>query len=248
MARNSKGGRRLGKSGGAASRPLGRQKTVRVKTARGRKSSSTRWLQRQLNDPYVAEAQRLGYRSRAAWKLIQLDERFGFLKPGQRVVDLGAAPGGWTQIAAERIGAAEGKGRIVAIDVQEMDPVPGAEVLCLDIFDPETPALIQAALGGLADVILSDMAAPTTGHKGTDHLRSMALCEETHALAHDFLAPGGTMILKAFQGGAQSELMVQINRDFTRVKTAKPDASRPESPETYIVAEGYRGRSDRNDE
>ena len=220
----------------------GRNMRVRVKTARGRKSSSTRWLDRQLNDPYVHEARKQGYRSRAAFKLLQLDEKFGLLKRGQRVVDLGAAPGGWTQVVVEKTKAAESDGAVVAIDILEMDPMAGAENVVLDIQDPAAPNRLREILGGPADVVLSDMAAAVTGHKSTDHLRTLALCEEAHAFAAETLVPGGTLVMKAFAGGAHADLMATINKDFDKVRTVKPEASRPESPETYIVATGFRAR------
>ena len=213
---------------------------VRVKTARGRTSSSNRWLDRQLNDPYVQEARKQGLRSRAAFKLAQLDDQYKLLRRGQKVVDLGAAPGGWTQIAVERVQPDAGAGVVVAIDIQEMEPVGGAMIMSLDISDPAAPAQLLAALGGPADVILSDMAAAVTGHKSTDHLRTMALCEDAHAFACEGLVKGGTLVMKAFAGGAHGELMTAINRNFDKVRTVKPDASRPESPETYIVATGFR--------
>ncbi|MGB0632823.1 MAG: RlmE family RNA methyltransferase [Alphaproteobacteria bacterium] len=216
---------------------------VRVKTARGRKSSSTRWLDRQLNDPYVHEARKQGYRSRAAFKLLQLDERFEFLQRGQRVVDLGAAPGGWTQVVVEKTKPADSGGTVVAIDIQEMDPMAGADAMILDICAADAPDRLRTALGGAADVVLSDMAAAVTGHKSTDHLRTMALCEEAHAFAAETLVPGGTLVMKAFAGGAHADLMAAINKDFDKVRTVKPDASRPESPETYIVATGFRVRT-----
>ena len=226
-------------------RPTGRQLNVRVRTAKGRKPSSTRWLQRQLNDPYVSAAARHGYRSRAAWKLLQLDDRFHFLKPGARVVDLGAAPGGWTQVAVSHA-SPEGHpgGQIVAADIVEMDPVAGAEFLCLDLRDEEAPECITESLGGPADLVLSDMSPATTGHKGTDHIRSMALCEAAHAIAARVLVAGGTLVMKVFQGGAQQDLMALLKRDFARVKHVKPDASRPESPEIYVVATGFRGAAE----
>lgn len=213
---------------------------VRVKTAKQRKPSSTAWLQRQLNDPYVAEAKRLGYRSRAAFKLIELDDRFHFLKRGSRVVDLGAAPGGWSQVAASRIGAAEGKGRIVAADILAMEPVPAVTVLQLDFLDPGAPAAIKAALGGQADVVLSDMAQPATGHAATDHVRIVALAETAYEFAKEVLAPGGTFIAKVFQGGAEGELLAALKRDFTSLRHAKPPASRAESAEVYVVAQGFK--------
>jgi len=222
--------------GSAGSSGAGRNKKVRVKTARGRKPSSTRWLQRQLNDPYVASARQAGYRSRAAWKLIQLDEKARFLKSGCRVVDLGAAPGGWTQVAVERAG----RGNVVAIDILEMDPVDGAVVLQGDMTDPVSDARILNELGGPPDIILSDMAAATTGHRQTDHLRTMALCEAAVEFAMEHLAQGGTVVAKVFQGGAQAEFLARIKPEFEKIRHIKPDASRKESPETYLVAQGYK--------
>jgi 23S rRNA (uridine2552-2'-O)-methyltransferase len=218
-----------------------RQMAVRVKTAKQRKPSSTAWLTRQLNDPYVAEAKRLGYRSRAAFKLIELDDRFHVLKRGALIVDLGAAPGGWTQIAVARVGASEGKGRVVAADILPMEPVPGALILQQDFLAPEAPAAIKAALGGPADVVLSDMAQPTTGHAATDHLRIVALAEAAYDFAREVLAPGGTFIAKVFQGGAEGELLAALKRDFASLRHAKPPASRAESAEVYVVAQGFRG-------
>ena len=232
---------RDGGTRGKRGRTTGRNMSVRVKTARGRKTSSTRWLNRQLNDPYVHEARKRGYRSRAAFKLLQIDDRFAIFRHGQRVVDLGAAPGGWTQVAVERVRPDETGGAVVAIDVQEMEPVGGATTMVLDIRDADAPARLEAALGGPADVVLSDMAAPVTGHRSTDHLRTLALCEEAFAFAREALAPGGTFIVKAFAGGAQAELTNAIKQDFAKVRTVKPEASRSESPETYIVATGFRG-------
>jgi 23S rRNA (uridine2552-2'-O)-methyltransferase len=213
---------------------------VRVKTAKQRSASSAAWLARQLNDPYVAEAKRLGYRSRAAFKLTELNDRFHFLKRGARVVDLGAAPGGWTQIAAKRIGAEEGRGKLVATDILAMEGVPGAMVLQLDFLDPAAPRQIIAALGGQADLVLSDMAAPTTGHAPTDHLRIVALAEAAYDFAKDVLAPGGTFVAKVFQGGAEGELLAGLKRDFASVRHAKPPASRAESAEVYVVAQGFK--------
>ena len=221
--------------------PGGRQSTQRVKTAKGRKISSTRWLQRQLNDPYVAEAQRLGYRSRAAFKLIELDDRFHFLGAGKRVVDLGAAPGGWTQVAVARVGSG---GRVVSIDVSEMDAIPGAMVLQGDFFDDDAPGRLVDALGGPADIVLSDMAAASTGHPGTDHLRIMALCEVALEFALEALAPGGVFIAKVLQGGTENTLLAAIKQDFATVRHAKPPSSRAESAELYVVAQGFRGRRD----
>ena len=228
-------------SGGGAARPRGRNLRVRVKTARGRKASSTRWLSRQLNDPFVQEAKRLGLRSRAAFKLMEIDARFGLLQGGGRIVDLGAAPGSWTQVAVDRSGAAAGKGRVVAVDIHPVEPIAGATVIEADIRDGEVAGTARAALGGLADVVLSDMAAPVTGHRRTDHLRTMALGEAALAFASEVLAPGGSLVLKAFAGGAHGELMQAVNGAFGKVRTVKPDASRAESPETYVVATGFRG-------
>lgn len=211
---------------------------VRVRTAKGRKSSSTRWLQRQLNDPYVAAARRHGYRSRAAFKLAEVDDKLNFLKPGMRVVDLGAAPGGWTQVAVERVAPG---GRVVAIDVAGMTPVPGAEVLTLDVRDPAAASRLRELLGGAADVVLSDMAAPATGHRLTDHLRTMALGEAAVDIGAALLAEGGTLVVKVFQGGTEGELLARLKQDFARVRHVKPPASRDESPETYVVALGFRG-------
>ncbi len=227
MARAS-GGR------GSGARPL----AVRVKTARHRKPSSTEWLTRQLNDPFVAEARRLGYRSRAAFKLIQLDARFRLLTPGRRVVDLGCAPGGWTQIAATRVGA---RGKVVGIDLVAADPVAGAILLAGDFRDPAIAGHIREGLGGPADLVLSDMAAPATGHAATDHLRIVALAEDAFAFAETILKPGGAFVAKVFQGGTEGALLAALKRAFAEVRHAKPAASRTESAETYVVARGFRG-------
>ena len=205
---------------------------------RRRRPSSTRWLSRQLNDPYVAEARRLGYRSRAAFKLIELDERFRLLRPGRRVVDLGCAPGGWAEVAVARVGR---RGRVVGIDVAETAPLPGATLLSADIRDFATPASLTAALGGLADIVLSDVAPPATGHAATDHLRIVALAEDAFTLASQILKPGGTFVAKVFQGGAEGQLLAALKRDFVELRHAKPPASRAESAETYVVATGFRG-------
>ena len=220
--------------------PQARQLGVRVHTARKRSHSSTQWLERQLNDPYVAEAKRLGYRSRAAFKLLQLDERFHLLGPGLRVLDLGAAPGGWTQIAVDRV-RPESVGKVVGLDILPMEPIPGATLLQADFLEDETPALLHDALGGQADLVLSDMAAPTTGHSGTDHLRIMGLAETAYDFAAKVLAPGGAFVCKLFQGGAERELLDRLKRDFATVRHAKPPASRSDSSETYLVAQGFRG-------
>lgn len=219
-----------------------RMKVERVRTARSRSTSSTRWLQRQLNDPYVLEARRLGWRSRAAFKLIQLDDRFHILKPGTRVVDLGAAPGGWTQVAVQRVRAGQqGGGLVVGLDILEWDPVAGAITLQHDFLADDAPDLLKAALGGPADVVLSDMAAPTTGHSATDHLRIVAMVEVALHFAKEVLAPGGSFIAKVFQGGTEGQLLAEMKRLFATVRHAKPAASRAESAETYVVATGYRG-------
>ena len=244
MARSSKGGgpRQPDMTkGGRSSNPSGRGLTERVKTARKRSVSSTRWLQRQLNDPYVAEAKKQGFRSRAAFKLLQLDERFHFLKPGARVVDLGAAPGGWTQVAGEKV-LKSGRGKVVGIDILEMDPVPGAEILHLDFMSDEAPEKLKALLDGEADVVLSDMAASATGHQQTDHLKIMALAETAYAFAAEVLAPGGTFIAKVLQGGATGDLLKALKRDFEEVRHVKPAASRKDSAEIYVVALSFRGR------
>ena len=219
-------------------RKKSRGTSQRLKTAKGRKLSSVRWLQRQINDPYVAAAKDRGYASRAAFKLIELDRRFHFLSPGKRIVDLGAAPGGWTRVAVEKVGRG---GRVVAIDMSEMDPVPGAHVIRHDFLDEDAPGLIAEALEGPADVVLSDMASPATGHAGTDHLRIMALAEAALEFACATLAPGGAFIAKVYQGGTEHQLLAAIKRRFKTVKHAKPPASRAQSAETYLVALGFRG-------
>ncbi len=216
----------------------GRMMATRVRTARGRSNASTRWLQRQLNDPYVKKAEAEGYRSRAAYKLIELDDRFGVLKPKSRVVDLGAAPGGWTQVAAAR----SPDGRVVGADIQAMNPIAGAELLELDIFAEDAIRRLQAALGSeQADVVLSDMAPSTTGHKRTDQLRIAALAEAAYDVARQLLAPDGVFMVKVFQGGAPKELLDSLKQDFAAVRHAKPRASRSESAEMYLVATGFRG-------
>ena len=221
--------------------PSGRGLHVRVKSARGRKISSQRWLQRQLNDPYVHRAKAEGYRSRAAFKLIEIDDRFKFLKPGLKVVDLGAAPGGWTQVSIARVNAGAPKGGfVVGIDINEWDTLAGATCLTMDFMDAKAPDVLKAALGGKADVVLSDMAAPATGHSGTDHLRIMALAELAWAFAEEVLAPGGTFICKVFQGGTEGDLLKQIKSHFTVVKHAKPPASRKDSAEVYLAAMGFK--------
>ena len=208
---------------------------MKVKTAKGRKASSQRWLERQLNDPYVREAKTKGYRSRAAFKLIELDRKFRLLKKGARVLDLGAAPGGWSQVAAAR-GA-----RVVAIDILPMESIAGVEAIEADFLAPETPERLKGALGGRADLVLSDMAAATTGHRATDHLRTMALLEAALDLTEEVLAPGGAFVGKVFQGGAEGELLARVKRRFREVRHVKPPASRAESVELYLVALGFKG-------
>jgi 23S rRNA (uridine2552-2'-O)-methyltransferase len=209
---------------------------VRVKSKKQRKASSHRWLERQLNDPYVAAAKKEGWRSRAAYKLIELDAKFRFLKKGARVLDLGAAPGGWTQVAVARTGST-----VVGADILAMEPIAGATLFQCDLLDPETPAVLKDALGGPADVVLTDMAAPTTGHRATDHLRTTALFEAALDVAEDVLKPGGTFVGKVFQGGASGELLARVKKLFRDVKHVKPPASRAESVELYLVATGFRG-------
>jgi 23S rRNA (uridine2552-2'-O)-methyltransferase len=194
-----------------------------------------------LSDPYVAEAARLGYRSRAAFKLIQIDDRFHLLKPGKRVVDLGAAPGGWTQVAVERVGAKEGRGTVVSLDILPMDPVAGAVVLRGDFLDPRAAEAVKRALNGPADVLLCDMAASATGHRETDHLRILGLAEAAHQLAKDVLQKGGTFVVKLLQGGTENDFVALLRADFAEVKRIKPPASRAESAEFYVVATGFRG-------
>jgi 23S rRNA (uridine2552-2'-O)-methyltransferase len=214
---------------------------VRVKSGKSRSLSSKLWLDRQLNDPYVTRAKREGYRSRAAYKLIEIDDKHRFLKPGARVVDLGAAPGGWSQIAAKRCAAAEGKGRVVAIDVLALAPIPGVDFIRLDFLSPEAPAEVKSLLNGAADVVLSDMAANATGHRKTDHLKIMALAEAGAEFAREVLAPGGVFLCKVLQGGTETTLLAQLKRDFTVVKHLKPAASRSDSAELYLLATGFRG-------
>jgi 23S rRNA (uridine2552-2'-O)-methyltransferase len=215
----------------------GRQLAVRPHRDRRRKPSSTEWLTRQLNDPYVAAARRQGYRSRAAFKLQQLDQRFRLLQRGARVVDLGCAPGGWSQIAAERVGPS---GIVVGVDLSETDSLPGAALIHGDFRDAAIVTQIRAALDGPADLVLSDMAAPATGHAATDHLRIVALADEAFVLAQTLLKPGGAFVAKVFQGGATGDLLVALKKSFAEVRHAKPAASRAESAETYVVAKGFR--------
>jgi len=220
--------------GGLASK---RREVVRVKTAKKRSVSSAQWLKRQLNDPYVAAAKDMGYRSRAAFKIIQLDEQFNFLKGGMKVVDLGAAPGGWSQVVAKKMGK---KGKLISIDILPMEPIEGAHIFHLDFLDDNAPAKLKEALGGEADLVLSDMAPSTTGHTATDHLRIMGLAENAAHFAMEVLAPGGTFVCKLFQGGAEKELLNQLKKSFAKVRQAKPASSRADSAESFLVAQGFR--------
>jgi 23S rRNA (uridine2552-2'-O)-methyltransferase len=221
---------------------------ARLKDQKRRTASSRAWLTRQISDPYVARAKREGFRSRAAFKLAEIDERYKVLKPGARVVDLGAAPGGWSEIAARRVGAG---GRVIALDILDMKPVPGVEFLQLDFLDPSAPQRLEAMLGSggdapgrdqiKADVVLSDMAANATGHRQTDHLRIMALAEAAAEFARQVLAPGGVFLCKVLQGGTEAALLAELKRDFSSVKHVKPPASRSDSSELYLLAKGFRG-------
>lgn len=220
---------------------------VKVKTAKGRKLSSTRWLERQLNDPLVQQAKKDGYRGRAAYKIIDLDDKFRFLVPGARVVDLGAAPGGWSQVAVKRVNALgdrQGKrmGRVLGVDLQVVDPIAGAELHVLDFLADDADQQVKEWLGGPADVVMSDMAAASSGHKQTDHLRIMALCEAAAHFAFDVLSEGGTFVAKVLAGGAEGDLQKLLKRNFTKVVNVKPPASRSDSSEKFVVASGFRGR------
>ena len=215
-----------------------RELKVRVKSGKGRKLSSKLWLERQLNDPYVARAKREGFRSRAAFKLIEIDDKARILRKGARVVDLGAAPGGWSQVAAARAGTS---GRVVAIDLLAIDPIAGVEFMQLDFLDPAAPERLKAAIGGSADVVLSDMAANATGHARTDHLKIMALVEAAADFAREVTAPGGAFLAKVLQGGTEASLLDRLKRDYKSVKHIKPPASRADSAELYLLATGFRG-------
>jgi 23S rRNA (uridine2552-2'-O)-methyltransferase len=233
------GGKRRGPAGGR------RQLKVRLRTAAWRSASSQRWLARQLNDPYVAAARHEGLRSRAAFKLREIDDQFALLKPGRRVIDLGAAPGGWSQVAAERVNARGGAGQVIGIDLQGIAPLAGVEFLRLDVCDATAVARLGALLrGGQADVVLSDMAPQATGHGPTDHLRIIALAEAAADFAASILAPGGAFLCKVFQGGTERTLIEELRRAFTSVKHSKPPSSRARSTELYVVAQGFRGRQD----
>ena len=231
-------GRTEKRGGGRGERAL----KVRLRTGKGRSLAQRLWLERQLNDPYVARAKREGLRSRAAYKLIEMDDKHRFLKPGGRVVDLGAAPGGWSQIAAKRVGADTGRGRVVAIDILEMQPVAGVDILHLDFLGHDAPERLKALLGGPADVVLSDMAANATGHRRTDHLKIMALAETAALFAREVLKPGGTFLCKVLQGGTEGALLAELKRDFATVRHVKPAASRADSAELYVLATGFRER------
>jgi 23S rRNA (uridine2552-2'-O)-methyltransferase len=234
-------------SGKPASGRGQRELRVRVKTAKGRKLSSTLWLERQLNDPYVIQARKEGYRGRAAYKILELDDRYGFLKPGARVVDLGCAPGGWCQVAVARVNALgqnpkKPVGRVLGIDLQEVEPISGAEIHLLDFLADDADEKVKGWLGGRADVVMSDMAASASGHKGTDHLRIVALIEAALAFAFDVLEDGGTFVTKVLAGGAESTMQVMLKKNFRKVANVKPPASRADSSEKFVVAQGYRGR------
>lgn len=223
-----------------------RDLTVKVKTARGRKPSSTRWLQRQLNDPYVARARDEGYRGRAAYKIMELDDKYGFLVPGARVVDLGCAPGGWCQVAVPRVNALGGqagkpRGFVLGVDLQEVEPIAGADLHRLDFMEDGADSRVKAWLDGPADVVMSDMAAASSGHKQTDHLRIVALCEAAAYLAFDVLETGGSFVSKVLAGGAEGELQKLLKQRFAKVANVKPPASRADSSEKFVVATGYRG-------
>lgn len=223
-----------------------RDLTEKVKTARGRKLSSTRWLQRQLNDPYVKRAQTEGFRGRAAFKIMEIDDKFRFLVPGARVVDLGCAPGGWCQVAVPRINALGQKpgkavGRIIGVDLQEVDPIPGVELHQLDFMEDGADDQVRAWLNGKADVVMSDMAAASSGHKQTDHLRIISLCETAAWFAFDVLDTGGTFVAKVLAGGAEGELQKLLKQKFTRVANVKPPSSRADSSEKFVIASGFRG-------
>jgi len=223
----------------SSTKPTARAKSVLLKTARGRKPSSQRWLHRQLNDPYVQEARAKGFRSRAAFKFLQLNEKFHFLKPGITLIDLGAAPGGWTQVAVQKINPSQTRGKVIGIDLLEIEPMSDALLIQGNFLELEQREKLKALIGGGAHVVVSDMAASTTGHSSTDHLRTIALAEIAFQFAQEVLIPGGTFISKVFQGGADPELLQQMKRHFKTIKHMKPEASRKESPEMYVVALGF---------
>ncbi len=231
--------------GGKGEKERGGSLKTRVKSARKRTLSSTLWLERQLNDPYVAQAKREGWRSRAAYKLIEMDERFHLLKPGMRVVDLGAAPGGWAQYAARTVcsdaGQGRDRGRVIGIDLLDVDPIPGVEFTIMDFLAEDAPARLTDMLGGRADAVMSDMAANATGHRQTDHLKIVALAELAADFACEVLAPGGFFVAKVLQGGTEGQLLARLKRDFAVVRHVKPAASRKDSAELYVLATGFRG-------
>jgi 23S rRNA (uridine2552-2'-O)-methyltransferase len=233
-----------GKSGGTTGREGGRSLKTRVKTARKRSLSSTIWLERQLNDPYVARAKREGYRSRAAYKLMEMDERYHLLKSGMRIADLGAAPGGWSQVAAEKVGSTGGKGKVVGIDLLDMEPLPGVQFAVKDFNDEDAPEFVKSMLGGPADGVMSDMAANAIGHKATDHLKIVALAELAAEFAFEVLTPGGFFVAKVLQGGTEGQLLARLKRHFAIVRHAKPAASRAGSAELYVLATGFRKRDE----
>ena len=239
MTGNSDSKKSPGQSRRQGAAAAARSLKVRVKTAKRRKISSTRWLQRQLNDPYVIKAQAKGYRSRAAFKLLQLDAKLTLMKSGDRVIDLGAAPGGWTQVALQKVGP---KGRVVGIDLQEIEEIPGADLIQMDFYDAEAPALLKKLLGGEADLVMSGMAAASIGHAQTDHLRIMALAETALAFALEVLAPKGKFVAKVLQGGTEKDLLVRLRENFDKVRHIKPEASRADSAEMYVVATNFHGR------
>ncbi|MEO0618940.1 MAG: RlmE family RNA methyltransferase [Pseudomonadota bacterium] len=231
-------GNKVGQKVGSGKRSL----ATRVKTAKGRRISSTRWLKRQLNDPYVVSAREQGLRSRAAFKLMQIQEKFEILSPGNCVVDLGAAPGGWSVLASDWVRSVEGKGHVVALDLVEIEPVAGVTFLRMDFMDDDAPDRLIAALDGRrANAVISDMAAPSTGHKQTDHLRIIGLCEAALEFAREVLAPDGVFLAKVLQGGATNDLLNALKRDFSKVRHIKPDASRADSSELFVLATGFRG-------
>jgi 23S rRNA (uridine2552-2'-O)-methyltransferase len=235
----------MAKEKGSSGRGL-RDLRTRVKTAKGRRLSSTLWLDRQLNDPYVQRAIKDGYRGRAAYKIMELDDKFRFLVPGARIVDLGCAPGGWIQVAVPRINAlgtrkSKDVGTILGIDLQEVDPIPGSDIRLLDFLDEGADDLVKEWLGGKADVVMSDMAASSSGHKQTDHLRIINLCEAAAYFAFDVLDEGGTFVAKVLAGGAEGDLQKLLKEKFTKVANAKPPSSRSDSSEKFVVAMGFRG-------
>jgi 23S rRNA (uridine2552-2'-O)-methyltransferase len=230
-----------GRGAGRSGREGGRSLKTRVRTADKRSLSSTLWLERQLNDPFVAQAQRDGYRSRAAYKLIEIADKYNLFRKGQRIVDLGAAPGGWSLIAADRVGAAADHGQVVGIDLLDIAPIPGVTFKVMDFHDPAAPAYLRETLGGPADGVLSDMAANATGHRKTDHLRIVGLAELAADFAREVLAPGGFFLAKVLQGGTEGALLAGLKRDFAVVRHVKPKASRADSAELYVLATGFRG-------